>query len=53
MKEPDQRNYEHQHDEATEEGVQYTWLERLEYTRAGRVVRRYWLTIAFVFGFFN
>ncbi len=35
----------------TEQGVQYTWLERLEYTKAGRVVRRYWLTIAFVFGF--
>ena len=34
-----------------EHGVQYTWLERLEYTRAGRVVRRYWLTIAFIFGF--
>ena len=34
-----------------EQPVSYTWLERLEYTRAGRIVRRYWLTIAFVFGF--
>lgn len=51
MDELDLRNQERQHDEATEQGVQYTWLERLEYTRAGRVVRRYWLTIAFVFGF--
>ncbi len=34
-----------------ERPVSYTWLERLEYTRAGRVVRRYWLTIAFVMGF--
>ena len=51
MSDLDKRNFEHQHDESTEQEVQYTWLERLEYTRAGRVVRRYWLTIAFIFGF--
>lgn len=37
--------------EEEEKGVEYTWLERLEYTKAGRVVRRHWLTIAFIFGF--
>ncbi len=43
-------HYEDTKDEE-EQLAEYSWLERLEYTRAGRVVRRYWLTIAFVFGF--
>ena len=51
MSQDNQHNHEHQHSDDTEQGIQYTWLERLEYTCAGRVVRRYWLTIAFIFGF--
>lgn len=39
---------ESHHDELV---VEYSWLDRLERTRAGRVLRRYWLTVAFVFGF--
>ena len=51
MTESNQYKQKQSFEEDTEQGVQYTWLERLEYTKAGRVVRRHWLTLSFIFGF--
>ena len=41
----------HHEDDRPETMPTLSWLERLEHTRTGRLLRRYWLTVAFVLGF--
>ncbi len=38
-------------DNDLEKELEYTWIDKIQYTKAGRFVRRHWLTLGFVFGF--